>query len=261
MSIERFSGKIVIVTGAGSGMGAVTARRFWSEGAKVILVGRTLAKLEKVLEHLDAERALVQQADVANAEDVGRVISNTVARFGTIDVLVNNAGIGGFGPFQTKSEVDWDNVIGVNLTGVFYFVRSVLPHLLKTKGTIINVSSISALGGEAGNSIYAAAKAGLVNLTQSLALEFGPLGVRVNGVCPGVTVTELTTALFDPSSPYKQIGDAALERVPLGRAAQPDEIAAAIAFLASADASYINGVNLPVDGGVTASNGQIRWTS
>lgn len=180
-------------------------------------------------------------------------------RFGAIHVLVNNAGIAAVGAFQDKSDAEWNDVIGVNLTGVFNFARSVLPHLLRTKGTIINVSSIAALGGEAGNSIYAAAKAGVSILTQSLALEFGPTGIRVNAVCPGITVTDMTAPLFGPASPYKQIGDATVERVPLGRAGQPDEIAAVIAFLASADASFINGVNLPVDGGTTATNGQIRW--
>ncbi len=244
MNSRRFSGKVVVVTGAGSGIGAAAARRFWSEGAAAVLVGRTEAKLAKVAEGLDQERCLIQVADVAKPEDVERLISSTAARFGAIDVLVNNAGVAGVGGFRDKPDSDWHEVMSVNLTGVFYLIRAALPHLLKTKGAIVNVSSI---------------QAGVNNLTHSLALEFGRTGVRVNGVSPGLTVTDMTTVLFDPSSPYKQIGDEAVERVPLGRAAQPEEIAAAVAFLASAEASFINGANLPVDGGTTASNGQIHW--
>ena len=259
MHSRRFSEKVVVVTGAGSGIGAAAARRFWSEGAAVVLVGRTEAKLAKVAEGLNQERCLIQVADVAKPEDAERLISSTAARFGAIDVLVNSAGVAGVGGFRDKPDSDWHEVMSVNLTGVFYLIRAALPHLLKTKGAIVNVSSIAGFGGEAGNSFYAAAKAGVNNLTQSLALEFGRTGVRVNGVSPGLTVTDMTAVLFDPSSPYKQIGDEAVERVPLGRAAQPEEIAAAVAFLASAEASFINGANVPVDGGTTASNGQIHW--
>jgi meso-butanediol dehydrogenase / (S,S)-butanediol dehydrogenase / diacetyl reductase len=187
MESRRFSGKVVVVTGAGSGIGAAAARRFWSEGAAVVLVGRTEAKLAKVAELLDQERCLIQVADVTKPEDVERLISSTAARFGAIDVLVNNAGVAGVGGFRDKPDSDWHEVMSVNLTGVFYLIRAALPHLLKTKGVIVNVSSIAGLGGEAGNSFYAAAKAGVNNLTQSLALEFGRTGVRVNGVSPGLT--------------------------------------------------------------------------
>jgi meso-butanediol dehydrogenase / (S,S)-butanediol dehydrogenase / diacetyl reductase len=198
MNSRRFSGKVVIVTGAGSGIGAAAARRFWSEGAVVVLVGRTEAKLAKVAEGLDQECCLIQVADVAKPEGVERLISSTAARFGAIDVLVNNAGVGGVGGFRDKPDSDWHEVMSVNLTGVFYLIRAALPHLQKTKGVIVNVSSIAGLGGEAGNSFYAVAKAGVNNLTQSLALEFGRTGVRVNGVSPGLTVTDMTAVLFDP---------------------------------------------------------------
>jgi len=259
MGFQRFTGKVVIVTGAGSGIGAATARRFCDEGAKVVLVGRTQAKLAKAAEDLAQERCFIQAADISKPKDIALLTSNTVARFGAIDVLVNNAGVSGVGGFLDKPVSAWHEVMNVNLNGVFYLVREALPHLLKTKGTIVNVSSIAGLGGEAGNSFYGAAKAAVDNLTQSLALELGPMGVRVNGVNPGLTVTDMTAVLFDPNSPYQQIGDQAVDRIPLGKAGQPDEIAAAITFLASADASFINGANLPVDGGTTASNGQIRW--
>jgi meso-butanediol dehydrogenase/(S,S)-butanediol dehydrogenase/diacetyl reductase len=259
MGSHRFIGKVVIVTGSGSGIGAAAVRRFWSEGAAVVLVGRTKAKLKEVAKGLDRERCLIQVADIARQEDVGSLVSATVARFGAIDVLVNNAGVSSVGGILDKPDADWHQVMGVNLTGVFYLIRTALPHLLKARGAIVNVSSIAGLGGEAGNSFYGAAKAAVNNLTQSLALELGRTGVRVNGVCPGLTVTDMTAPLFDPSSPYKGVGDQAVDRVSLGRAAQPEEIAAAVTFLSSTDASFINGANLPVDGGTSASNGQIRW--
>jgi meso-butanediol dehydrogenase/(S,S)-butanediol dehydrogenase/diacetyl reductase len=259
MEPQRFSGKTVIVTGAGSGIGAAVARRFWSEGAAVVVAGRSQSKLAQVAAALDQQRCLIEVADVARPQDVDRLISNTAGRFGAIDVVVNSAGISSVGGFLEKPDADWHEVLGINLTGAFYLLRSALPHLLRSKGTIVNVSSIAGFGGEAGNAFYAATKAAVNNLTQSLALEFGRTGVRVNGISPGLTVTDMTAVLFEPNSPYRQIGDQAVERVPLGRAAQPEEIAAAVAFLASDDASFINGVNLPVDGGTSASNGQIRW--
>ncbi len=151
MASQRFIGKVVIVTGAGSGIGAATARRFWSEGAAVVLVGRTQARLAKVADGFGVERSLILVADVSKPEDIGRVISDTVARFGMIDVIVNNAGIVEVGGFLDQPDAYWHEVIGVNLTGVYYLIRAALPHLLKTKGAIVNVSSIAGLGGEAGN--------------------------------------------------------------------------------------------------------------
>src|SRR5262245_2437691 len=226
LTAARFNEKVVIVTGAGSGIGAAVARRFWDEGAAVVLVGRSASKLERVAaEFADSERRLVQAADVANRADVERVISATIARFEAIDVVVNNAGVAGVGAFLDKPDADWHKVVSVNLTGVFYFTRATLPHLLASKGSIVNVSSISGLRGEAGNSFYASAKAAVNNLTQSLALEFGDTGVRVNGVSPGLTVTEMTALVFDPNSAYKHLGDKAVERIPLRRAGQPEEIA------------------------------------
>jgi meso-butanediol dehydrogenase/(S,S)-butanediol dehydrogenase/diacetyl reductase len=257
--MQQFSGKVVIVTGAGSGIGAAAARRFSSEGASVVLVGRTHSKLTKVADGLNRERSLIQVADVARQENVDLLVANTLARFGAIDVLVNNAGIVAIGGFLDQPVSNWRDVMSVNLDGVFYLIRAALPHLLKTKGNIVNVSSIAGMGGEAGNSYYGATKAAVNNLTQSLALEFAPQGVRVNSVSPGLTVTDMTALLFDPKSPFKSIGDQSVNRIPLGRAGESKEIAAAVAFLASRDASFITGANLAVDGGMSASNGQVRW--
>ena len=143
-----------------------------------------------------------------------------------------------------------------NVDGAFYVMRAALPHLLQTKGSIINVSSVSGLGGDWFQSFYNASKGALSNLTRSLALELAPHGVRVNAVNPSLTLTEMTAA-FQQHGPLME---KVLERIPLGRGAKAEEIASVIAFLASDDASFVNGVNLPVDGGVTASNGQLNPT-
>jgi meso-butanediol dehydrogenase/(S,S)-butanediol dehydrogenase/diacetyl reductase len=180
---------------------------------------------------------------------VRRMVEGATCRFGSLDVLVNNAGFAIFGPFeQTSSEV-WRKVMATNLDGVFYGCREALPHLLKTKGAIINLSSASGLGGDWGLSSYNAAKGAVTNFTRALALEYGSRGVRINAVAPSLTSTEATEA-------HEAVTNAFKVRMPIGRAARPEEIAGVIAFLASDDARFINGAILPVDGGVSASNGQ-----
>ncbi|MET1027593.1 MAG: SDR family oxidoreductase, partial [Dongiaceae bacterium] len=170
-----------------------------------------------------------------------------------IDVLVNNAGIGHAGKFLEMPVEQWHQTIAINVTGIFNTIRAALPHLIKTKGSIINVSSLSGLGGDAGLGFYNASKGAVSNLTRSLALEFGSQGVRINAVNPSVTFTEMNMPIFEK---YPHILENFMPRIPMGRGAQPPEIAGVIAFLASEDASFVNGVNLPVDGGVSASNGQ-----
>lgn len=250
--MKRFEGKTVIVTGAGSGIGEATTKRFAEEGANVVLVGRTRSKLDKVAAGLQAERALVHDADVSELSAWEGLVEATTEKFGGLDVLVNNAGVAEFGGLLDASIEDYRKTMAINVDGVVYGCRVAMPHLLKTKGSIVNVSSASGLGGDWAFAFYNASKGAVTNLTRSLALEFGGQGVRVNAVNPSLTESEMTTGLLGDESMVAKFAD----RIPLGRAARADEVASVITFLASEDASFVNGVNLPVDGGVTASNGQ-----
>jgi meso-butanediol dehydrogenase / (S,S)-butanediol dehydrogenase / diacetyl reductase len=250
--MNRFEGKIVIVTGAGSGIGAGTARRFLREGAFVVLNGRREHKLHETISGFDASKSLVHPGDVSDEEYVKRLVKDTITKFGKLDVLVNNAAVARIAPFAEHTTQDWRRVMGTDLDAVYFGTREALPHLLKTKGSIINVSSVSGLGGDWGLSPYNAAKGAITNFTRSLALEYGSRGVRINAVAPSLTSTEASVPFENSAS----VMAAFRERLPIARAATPDEVAGVIAFLASEDAVFINGVNLPIDGGLHASNGQ-----
>jgi meso-butanediol dehydrogenase/(S,S)-butanediol dehydrogenase/diacetyl reductase len=249
---DRFEDKVVIVTGAASGIGEATARRFSAEGAKVVLVDRQREALEKVAGELPSDRTLAHVADVSNSRAVDDMVASTVKRFGRLDVLVNNAGVHEGGDPSELTDEQWRKVMATDADGVFFGCRAAIPHLEKTKGSIVNTASVSGTGGDWSMSPYNAAKGAVVNLTRALAMDLGKKGVRVNSVCPSLTRTGMTTDMMDD----KELLSKFAERIPLGRVCEPQEVAAVIAFLASDDASFMTGANVAVDGGVSASNGQ-----
>lgn len=250
--MTRFQQKVVVITGAGSGIGAGAAQRFAQEGASVVLVGRTPEKLEKIAAQLPQGKHLVVPCDVSKADEVENLAQRVVEEYGRVDVLVNNAGIIVQGRIHEIKLSDWETLMATDLNGVFYCTHYLMPELLKTKGNVVNISSVSGLGGDWGMSVYNAAKGAITNFTRALAMDYGADGVRVNAICPGFTFTDLTEEMKENEPLLKKF----YERIPLKRAGEPEDIAGAIAFIASDDARYITGVNLPVDGGLTASNGQ-----
>jgi len=253
MSAERFAGQVVIVTGGGSGIGAATARRFAAEGAAVVIVGLTLEKLEKVAADAAGD-VRTRAVDVTDQAAVRHLVDDVAAEHGQLNVLVNDAGTGSPGDITHTSDDDWSRVVQTNLDAVFYGCRAAMPHLVASGGCIVNVTSVSGLGGDWDNVAYNAAKGGVVNLTRALAMDHAGDGVRVNAVAPSLTRTDMSASITGNEEVMVRFR----ERIPMGRPAKPDEVAAAIAFLASTDASFITGVNLPVDGGLGASNGQPR---
>jgi len=248
--MRRFEGKTVLVTGAGRGIGRAIAIRFASEGADVLCVGRTREPLEETASL--CESAWVTTGDVSRSDDVDRVVSEAFGRWDRIDVLVNNAGIDDETPFLDMVEENWDAVIATNLKGVFLMSQRVALAMRDAGGgVILHNISIDASGGDGPFASYNASKAALLGLNRTMALELAEHGIRVNGVSPGFTHTDMTEKAVGPE--LMQYLNGSFARVPMKRLVKPEEIAAAFAFLASDDASAITGQNLTVDCGLTAN--------
>ncbi|HHX8539722.1 SDR family NAD(P)-dependent oxidoreductase [Vibrio antiquarius] len=242
--------KVALVTGSANGIGLAIAKRLYEEGANVALADWNEEQLANAVEGFDKQRVSAHSIDVSDPDKVAALISDVVTRFGKLDILVNNAGVHVPGSVIEGSVEDWKKISGVNIDGVVYCAKFALPELLKTKGCMVNTASVSGLGGDWGAAFYCASKGAVVNLTRAMALDHGAEGVRINAVCPSLVKTNMTNDW------PQEIRDKFNERIALGRAAEPEEIASVVTFLASDDASFINGVNLPVDGGATASDGQ-----
>ena len=237
--------KVTIITGGASGIGKATAAEFLTEGADVVIADRDETRGSAVAEELGCEFV---STDVSEYEQVETLVDSTVEKHGRLDVMVNNAGVGSETSIQEMDLEEWHRVIRINLDGVMYGMKAALPHLDESNGCIVNTASIYGLVGGKGAASYSAAKGGVVNLTQQVAIDYADEGVRVNSVCPGFVDTPMTEDLLKTERFYTFLE----ANTPMDRPAQPEEIAPVIAFLASEKASYMTGANVPVDGGWTA---------
>lgn len=247
----RVQNKVAIITGAASGMGKIEAALFAKEGAKVVATDLQVEKVEEVVANIRAAggEAIAVQHDVSKREDWERVVYDAKEAFGRIDILVNNAGISQRSSYEQLTDEQWHQILAINLDSVHFGTQLVIPEMKKSGGgSIVNISSIAGLTGSSGAGAYTASKGAVRLFTKAVAADYGKDGIRCNSVHPGYILTPMSEQYMnDPE--YKEYF---LMNTPLKKLGKPEEIAQAVLFLASDDASYITGVELPVDGGVTA---------
>ena len=251
--MQRYAGKNVLISGGGSGIGHAICLRLAAEGANIILIDKDLKGGQTVEQELKQQntKALFIQADITSENDVEKVHKEATLFFGTIDVLVNNAGAAFAENYKMTTLENWNQDIALNLTGHYMLTRLFLPDMeAQGKGVITNISSVN--GAQSfGNPAYSAAKAGVISFTQTLAIEYGPKGIRANVVLPGTIETPVWQTRKD-SRP--EVFELVKSWYPVGRVGRPEDIAAAVAFLSADEASFVNGASLNVDGGLTAGN-------
>ena len=243
--MQALDGSVAIVTGGAFGIGKAIAEAYLENGATVVIAD--------VDEDAGAATAAdlgcrFEQCDVSDYDQVESVVEATVDADGTLDVIVNNAGIGSEASVEEMELDEWARVIAINLSGVMHGTKAALPHLRASGGCVVNIASIYGLVGGKGAAAYSAAKGGVVNFTQQVAIDYAADGVRVNSICPGFVETPMTKDLLEEERFYEYL----VHKTPLGRPGKPEEIAPMAVFLASEDASYVTGANIPVDGGWTA---------
>ncbi|OWV69388.1 2-hydroxypropyl-CoM dehydrogenase [Rhizobium sp. R339] len=247
--MKDYANKVVIITGAGSGMGRAMVGEFVSRGARVAAMDINLERAKETVDRLsDPSMAFALQVDVSDQDSAKRGVDAVIARWGRVDLLCNNAGIlDGHATAHEVSLAEWNRVLAVNLTGPFLMARAVIPQMLaQGKGAIINTSSTSGFSAAGGGSAYTASKHGVIGLTRQLTFEYGARGIRVNSICPGATATPLALPENNAASPDM---DLAISKVPARRWCQPEEIAKLAAFLGSDDADYVHGSDYVMDGG------------
>jgi 3-oxoacyl-[acyl-carrier protein] reductase len=245
---DRLAGKVALVTGAGSGIGRASAERFAAEGAQVVAVDLKGAEETAAAIEAAGGEALALAADVADESAVGEMAAAALERFGRVDVLLNNAGVlDSFEPAAETSTETWNRVLGVNVFAQFFTARALLPQMVELgDGAIVNVASTAGLNGGNGGAAYTTSKHAVIGLTRQLCFDYAREGIRCNVICPGAVETGMTKEIF--ASPDAAVMEA-VESAPIGRWAQPKELATAALFLASDEASFVNGAVYVVDGG------------
>lgn len=250
MRTQRFSGKIVLVTGGNSGIGLAAAKAFAAEGARVAIAGRDPETLRQAKADLGAS-AIAVQADVAKLADIDRVIAEVKKQAGRIDALFVNAGVGQFAPIESVDEAFFDRQMNTNVKGAYFTVQRALPLMPKGSAITINASAVVDMG-MPNSSVYTATKAAVASLARTLALELAPRGVRLNIVNPGPVETPIFGRMgLTPDATQAMVGQI-ISQVPLGRLGSPEEIASAVLFLSSDDAGFIHGASLSIDGGLSS---------
>lgn len=249
-----YDGAVVLVTGGGTGIGEAVTRAFLEQGARVAVCGRDSAALDAVIAPAEGSRALAISADLTDAAQLRKVVDRTLAHFGRLDIVIAAAGTSEPSDIIDFDSAVWERQRAINLDSLIALCAIATPHLIQTRGNIVAISSIAGVRGDWGMFAYNATKAAVNVLVQSLALDLGAHGVRVNAVAPAFTTTRLTRSLLEEPVFMERL----LDRVALGRVADPEDIARAVLFVASPDAGYLTGAIIPVDGGTTASSGTPR---
>jgi NAD(P)-dependent dehydrogenase (short-subunit alcohol dehydrogenase family) len=250
--VKRLDGKVSLITGGGTGIGAACARMFAREGATVVITGRRKDALEEVAREIEKAkgRALVLAGSVTDEAHAQSAVAQAVRTFGTLNVLVNNAGAGAFGKLLHETdEATWNEMLAVNLTGTYRMIKAAVPEMMKAGGgSIVNVSSIASLVGIPMTAAYSASKGGMDALTRCVAMDYAQQQIRCNSVCPGLVDTPMASGLINNPEALTQI----MTAYPLGRYGTPEEVAKLILYLASDESAWVTGSIFPIDGGMTA---------
>jgi NAD(P)-dependent dehydrogenase (short-subunit alcohol dehydrogenase family) len=253
--VTRLEGQTALITGGGTGMGRAIALAFSREGANVAVAGRRIEKLRDVVGELERSggRGLGVACDVTNAQDARRAVAQTVERFGHLNILVNNAGMLHVSTIEGVPEEEWDLVMAINLKGPFLMSRAALPEFRKAGGgAIVNIGSVLGLVAMKDRAAYCASKGGVTMLTKAMALDHAHDGIRVNCICPSIVETELIKGLFEAGAEGEAARRARIATIPLGRMGRPEDVAELAVYLASKESSWVTGVAIPLDGGMSA---------